>query len=176
MAMPSVISSLAHSFIIMTISPGYLPKECPYSHPETKPVDSGYFLGVFPYQPLSTTSALPALQHTCKPELKQSCCTAPLCSSTRPACEPSHLPIHPLLSDISSLLVVLPTVPAQFTLILMDCVSIPLNFCVCSDFETILHVSTWPPATWWDWTAVNSNTYEAALEKGKPVFTTQSRM
>jgi len=147
MAMPSVISSLAHSFIIMTISPGYLPKECPYSHPETKPVDSGYFLGVFPHQPLSTTSALPALQHTCKLEFKQSCCTAPLCSSTRPACEPSHLPIHPLLSDISSLLVVLPTVPAQFTLILMDCVSIPLNFCVCSDFETILHVSTWPPAT-----------------------------
>lgn len=146
-AMPSAISIPALSFVIMTISPGYLPKECPYSHPETKPVDSGYFLGVFPHHPLSTTSALPALQHTCKLELKQSCCTPPLCISTRPSCEPSHLLIHPLLSDISSLPVLLPPVPAQFTLILMDCTSIPLNFCMCSDFETILHVSTWPPAT-----------------------------
>lgn len=66
--------------------------------------------------------------------------------------------------------------PVQLTLISTGCRSIPLNFHLCSHYETILYVSTRLPLTWWGWTAVNLSTYEAALEKGKPVFTTWSRM
>ena len=149
---------------------------CVHTQVQPKPASSDNSQGAFSRQPLSTRSASLVLQHTCKLEVWSTSGPTTLFPHTvtplPPAHEPSSLSFHPLPCDANSFLAVLPNLAAQFVLISTGCQSIPLNFCFCSHYETVLHVSTQLPLTWWGWTAVNPKVYEAALEKGKPVFTT----
>lgn len=160
MGMPSAVGKHALRFVFMTISPGYIPRNVNIHTPvQPKPANSDNLLCDFTCQPLSTISASPVLQHAYKPELRHTShptLLSPL--SVTPLAQLMSLPVSPSIHPSPSTwhfpsLWFWPCCQ-QFVLI-SDCLSIPLNFCVCSHYKIILHVSTQPPLAWWGWTALN---------------------